>query len=163
MRKLLNSATLVAVLPLLAVGLFGQTAQLTGTVTDSSGSVVPNAKVKATNLETGVARDSVTNDAGNYLVTALLPGRYRVTAEAAGFKQVKHDLVTLAVDQVGRIDFAMEVGETKESVTVEASAVLLDSATSTIGTGVVNRPISEQPLRGREPLRLLALSPRIRI
>src|SRR5689334_14690197 len=71
-----------------AVGL-SQTAQLTGTVSDSTGSVVPSAEVVATNIETGVARATVTNEAGNYLITALLPGRYRITAERTGFKQIK--------------------------------------------------------------------------
>jgi len=123
-----------------AVGL-SQTAQLTGTVSDSTGSMMPSAKVVATNIETGVARDSVTNEAGNYLITALLPGRYRITAEATGFKQIKREPVVLAVDQVGKIDFTMEVGETRDSVTVEASAVLLDSATSTIGNVVENRQV----------------------
>jgi len=142
---------------------FGQTAQLTGTITDPTGSAIPAARVVATNLDTGVARNSVTNEAGNYLITALLPGRYRVTAEASGFKQMKREPVSLAVDQVGRIDFTMEVGETRESVTVEASAVLLDSATSTIGSVVENRQVTELPLNGRDPLDLLGLVPGIRI
>src|ERR1700680_953374 len=104
-----------------ALRAFSQTAQLTGTVTDSTGSLVPGARVVATNIDTGVARESVTNDAGNYLITALLPGNYKVTAEKTGFKQIRRDLVTLAVDQVGGINFTMEVGATQDSVTVEAS------------------------------------------
>ena len=86
-----------------------------------------------------------TNDAGNYLISALLPGRYRIIAEAPGFKQMKREAVTLAVDQVARLDFTMEVGETRESMTVEASAVLLDSANSTIGTVVENRQVIGTP------------------
>jgi Carboxypeptidase regulatory-like domain len=65
---------------------FAQTAQVTGTVADPTGSVMPAAKITATNIDTGVSRSSVTNDAGNYLITALLPGKYRIVAEAAGFK-----------------------------------------------------------------------------
>ena len=57
-------------------GAFSQTAQLTGTITDQTGSVVPGTKVVATNIDTGVARASTANDQGNYLVTALLPGSY---------------------------------------------------------------------------------------
>ena len=103
---------------------------------------------------------SVTNDAGNYLISALLPGRYRVIAEAPGFKQMKREPVILAVDQVGTIDFTMEVGETRESVSVEASAVLLDAATSTIGNVVENRQVMELPLNGRDPLDLLGFGSR---
>jgi hypothetical protein len=148
---------------LFAASALGQTAQVTGTVTDPTGSVVPNAKVVATNLETGVARDGITNESGNYLITALFPGRYRVTAEAAGFKQVRREPITLAIDQIGRIDFTMEVGEVRESVTVEASSVLLDAATSTVGTVIQNRQVSELPLSGRNPIALIALTPGVRI
>ena len=67
-----------------AMSVFAQTAQLTGTVSDQSGSVVPGAKVTATNVDTGVARNSISNESGSYLITALLPGNYRVTTEVAG-------------------------------------------------------------------------------
>jgi hypothetical protein len=163
MRKGAYFVQLLVLSSVFAIASFGQTAQITGTVTDPTGSVVPSAKVVATNMETGVARSSVTNEAGNYLITALLPGRYQVTSEASGFKQMKREPVTLAVDQVARIDFAMAVGETRESVTVEATGVILDAATSTIGTVVENRQISELPLNGRNPLDLLSLSTGIRI
>ena len=119
-----------------AASAFSQTAQLTGTVTDQSAAVVPGTKVAATNVDTGVARSSVANQSGNYLITALLPGSYRVTAESPGFKQVVRELIRLEVDQVARLDFSLEVGETRDTVSVEAAAVLLDSATSTIGTTV---------------------------
>jgi hypothetical protein len=163
MSRTTHTLRLVVLLYLCAVTAFSQTASLTGTVTDSTGAVVPAAKVVATNVDTGVARVSTSNDAGNYLITALLPGRYQITSEAAGFKQIKRDGLTLAVDQVGRIDFTMEVGETRETVTVASSAILLDAATSTIGTVVVGQQISELPLSGRNPLDLLGLSPGIRI
>ncbi len=104
---------------------FGQTAQVTGTVVDTTGLLIAGARVAATNIDTGVARDSITNGSGSYLITALLPGRYRVVSEATGFKQVRREPVILAVDQVGRIDFNMAVGDTKESISVGASAVLL--------------------------------------
>ena len=67
--------------------LFAQTAQLTGRVTDQSGSVVINAKVSAVNIDTGVVRGTISNETGNFLVTGLLPGSYRFTVEMVGFKQ----------------------------------------------------------------------------
>ncbi len=145
-----------------AIG-FGQTAQLTGTVIDQSSATVAGTKVTATNINTSVARSTVANQTGNYLITALLPGSYRVTAEAPGFKQISREPIRLEVDQVARLDFNLEVGETRETVSVEAGAVLLDSATSTIGTTVESRQISELPLNGRNPIDLLALSAGIRI
>ena len=163
MKSFVSQFRCLPLVGLLAVSAFSQTAQVTGTVSDPTGSVVPVAKVAATNIETGVTRTSVTNDAGNYLISALLPGRYRIIAEAPGFKQMKREPVILAVDQVGKIDFNMEVGETRESVSVEASAVLLDSATSTIGSVVENRQVMELPLNGRDPLDLLGLAAGVRI
>ncbi|HUQ94439.1 MAG TPA: carboxypeptidase-like regulatory domain-containing protein [Bryobacteraceae bacterium] len=142
---------------------FAQTAQVTGTVTDSTGAVIAHAKVLVTNVETRVARESLTNERGNYLVTSLLPGRYEVMAESPGFRAVKLGPVTLAIDQVARVDFALEVGGVVESVNVQASGVLLDAATSTIGTVIENRQVTELPLSGRNPIALVALTPGVRI
>jgi len=160
-HRLLPRAALLAVI--LAVCAFSQTAQLTGVVTDTSGAVVPGAKVTATNIDTGVAGDSTSNDSGNYLITALLPGRYQVTAEKTGFKLMKLGPITLAVDQVGGLNFTMEVGAAQETVTVEASSVLLDTATATVANMVENKQVLELPLNGRSPMDLVALSPGIRV
>src|SRR5712691_4683716 len=163
MKEVSCHVRVLALLGVLASSAFSQSAQLTGTVTDPTGSVVPGAKVVATNIDTGVARATVANDRGNYLVTTLLPGKYRVTTEASGFKQVNRGPITLAIDQVARIDFILEVGETRESISVEATGVILDAATSTIGNVVENRQIAELPLNGRNPIDLLGLSTGIRI
>ena len=153
---------LLALFVLLALHAFSQTAQLTGKVSDNTGAVLVGAAVVATNINTGVARNTVTNEAGNYLITALLPGSYRVTA-AKGFKEMERQPVTLAVDEVGRIDFTMQVGEARQTVTVSESAVLLDTATSTVANVVENVQVSETPLNGRDPIDLLGLSTGVRI
>src|SRR5436305_14840221 len=91
------------ILALAALGVtaaFSQTAQMTGTITDQTGASVPATTVTATNVNTGVARSGVTNASGNYLITALLPGIYRVTTQAPGCKQISRDNVTLEVDKV---------------------------------------------------------------
>ena len=150
-------------LVIVAVSAFSQTAQLTGVITDTSGAVVPSTKVTATDLDTGVARIGTSNESGNYLITALLPGRYEVTAERTGFKVIKRGPITLAVDQVGGLNFTMEVGEAQETVTVEASSVLLDTATATVANMVENKQVLELPLNGRSPMDLVALSPGIRV
>ena len=163
MRLAMFSVRAFVLVSLFATIAFSQTTQLTGTVSDQSAAVAPGAKVTAVNVDTRVARSSVANQSGNYLITALLPGSYRVTAEAPGFKQAVRELVRLEVDQVARLDFTLEVGEARETVSIEATAVLLDSATSTIGTTVESRQVSELPLNGRNPIDLLALSTGIRI
>lgn len=146
-----------------AASAFAQTAQMTGTITDATGAAVPAAQVTATNTETGVARSSTANEAGNYLITSLFPGPYRITATAPGFKQMKREGLTLGTEQVARVDFRMEIGETRESVTVEGTGVVLDVATSAIGTLVENKRISDLPLNGRNPLDLVGLSTGIRV
>src|SRR5206468_3102511 len=105
MKSAFSALRLLFGMGLLAGCAWSQTAQITGTLTDASGAIVPNAQVMATNTETGVSRSSVTNESGNYLITALFPGPYRVTATSAGFKQMKREGITLAVEQVARIDF----------------------------------------------------------
>ena len=162
-RFLVHSIEIIVIVCMFTPAAVAQTAQLTGTVSDPSGSSVPNAKVTATNFDTGVARASVRNEAGSYLITALLPGRYRIAAEAPGFKAMQRDTVTLAVDQIARIDFTMEVGQTQEIVNVQSTAVILETENSTVGNVVENRKITEIPLNARNPLDLLALSTGIRI
>ena len=76
---------------------------------------------------------------------------------------MQRDTVTLAVDQIARIDFTMEVGRTQEIVNVQSTAVILETENSTVGNVVENRKITEIPLNGRNPLDLLALSTGIRI
>ncbi len=159
----LSSLRLLAMMSIFLIGAIAQTAQVTGTITDASGAAMPNAQVTATNTATGVARSSVTNEAGNYLVTSLFPGPYQIVVTSAGFKQMRREALALAVEQVARLDFRMEVGETKDSIQVEATAVVLDAANSTVGTVVDNRKITELPLNGRNPLDLVGLSAGIRV
>ncbi len=154
---------ILAVLGLGAVSTYAQTAQMTGAITDQTGASVPGTTVTVTNVNTAVARSSVTNSTGNYLVTALLPGTYRVTTQAAGFKQMSREPIVLQVDQIARIDFSLAVGETRETVEVLASAVLLNSESSTLGVVVENRQVVELPLNGRNPIELVALQPGIRV
>ncbi len=164
MFAFLPASARILLLGLAACGcLLAQNAQVTGTVSDVSGAVVPGAQVTATNLDTGVSRSSTANDAGNYLITALFPGRYQITSSSPGFKQMKREGLTLATEQVARVDFRMEVGETRESVTIESAGVVLDAATSTIGTLIENQRIRELPLNGRNPLDLVGLSTGIRV
>src|ERR1700719_168435 len=79
---------------------FAQTAQMNCAMSDQTGGSVANTTVTVTNVNTSVARSSVTNASGNYLVTALLPGTYRVTTQALGFKQMSREPIILEVDQI---------------------------------------------------------------
>ncbi len=103
-----------ALLMLMAdVPAIGQTAQITGLVTDSSKAAMAGVKVTVTNAETGVSRAAASN-----AVPLLPPGMYQLQVSADGFRPTNRDGVTLEVDQVVRLDFAMEVGGVIESISV---------------------------------------------
>src|ERR1035438_5203389 len=91
---------------------------ITGTVTDPSGAVVPNAAMVAVNTETGTQFPIVTSDTGNYTAASLPPGSYTVTAEAAGFKKVTRTGILVAVATTVRVDVILEVGAATELVTI---------------------------------------------
>jgi len=104
-------------------------ASLGGTVSDSSGAVVPKATVTATGIETGVAVKTVTNTSGVYEFPSLQEGNYRVSAEMGGFKEFVYQRVTLDVGAQVRLNFALEVGAATTITTVTAAA---DSAIGTL-------------------------------
>ena len=97
----------------LAWAVYGQsaTASLTGVVHDASGAVVPNATVHATNVGTNADFQAVTNEQGQYSIRTMPVGMYRVMVEANGFKRFERSDVRLQVDEVGRIDATLEVGD----------------------------------------------------
>ena len=117
-----------------------------GTVTDATGAVVPNAKVAITNTETNVTVNTVTTDSGNYRMPNLAPGAYRVKVEVAGFKTGVRDGLRLAVQDISRVDIALEVGQTTESVTVTGEAPMLTTDTPEVGTLMSNQTVIDMPL-----------------
>ena len=129
-RFLVHSIEIIVIVCMFTPAAVAQTAQLTGTVSDPSGSSVPNAKVTATNVDTGVARASVTNEAGQLPDYCAAPGRYRITAEAHRIQGNERDTVTLAVDQIGTIDFTMEVGADSGKRERAVHRRLLETATA---------------------------------
>src|SRR5947209_2780206 len=127
-------ASLAALLVVLSVAAQQTTATLVGTITDTSGAVMPNVVVRATNLSTNVQRETHTDDTGAYSLPFLTAGDYSVTVTLPGFQVQRVDRVTLQVQQTARQDFSLNVGEVSETVQVEASASLLQTETSTVGT-----------------------------
>jgi hypothetical protein len=98
---------------------------IAGSVTDSSGAVVPHAKVTATNVDTGETRRAVTAADGRYLVPELKAQPWRLTVEAAGFKTAAVENIQVAVQITQRVDVALTVGQITESITVEDAAALI--------------------------------------
>lgn len=137
-------------------------ASLFGTVTDSSGAAVSNARVQIINIRTNVATSAVTNEAGFYTAPSLPVGSYQVVVEQAGFKRAVRDGITLQVDQRGQVDIALEVGNISESITVTGEAPLVDTGSSTVGKVIENKRIQELPINGRNALALTLLTPAVR-
>src|SRR4029077_5246279 len=123
----------VSAILVLSLAGFAQTAgQVTGLVTDPSGSVVVGATVTITNSQTNVARTTTTNSAGNYAFPALQPGVYNVKAELRGFQGEIREGVELQVEQIARIDFHLRIGAVAQTVEVAGGAPLLDTESATL-------------------------------
>lgn len=135
------------------------TAQLRGTVKDSTNAVIPSAKVAITSDATGVAESATTDGQGRYIFNALKPDRYTVRVEAAGFRATVRSNVELRVSQQTDLDFTLELGQTTETVNVSAAAPLLNTISGTLGTEVTNRYIIDMPLLDRGLTNLVFLAP----
>jgi hypothetical protein len=135
------------------------TASVRGVVTDASQAAVPNAKVTITEVDRNAQRETVTDTSGRYVITALPPGRYTLSAEAPGFSGYTRSAFPLQVQQDATINIELSVGAVATAVTVEAGAPLLNTTIATLGQVVENRYILSLPLSGRAPLALVALSP----
>ena len=133
----------------------GATGTILGTVTDSSGAIMPNVKVTVTNTATNVAFRTVTSSAGDYQAPALSPGTYSVSAEAKGFQKSVTSGFTLTVDQKVRIDLALKPGQVTETLEVTAQAVSLDTDSAALSQLVSQQQVEELPLNGRNFMQLL--------
>jgi hypothetical protein len=138
------------------------TASVVGTVRDSSGSVIPNAKVTLTNTATGVSVTKTTSADGSYEFFTVKPGIYVVTAEQTGFALALVDNVEVQVAARMRVDLQMKVGQLSEKVEVTASAPLLETETSQRGQVITTAQIQELPLNGREYSSLALLTTGVR-
>src|SRR5262245_35746058 len=98
-----------------------------GTVTDSSGAVVPGVTITATHAATGLVRQSLSDERGNYVLAQLLIGIYEVRAELAGFKAFVQENVRVQVDENRQVNVVLSVGAPSESVTVAADVAQVDT------------------------------------
>ena len=111
-------------------------ASITGTVTDPSGAVVPNAKITITNDATSIRSATVSSSAGTYSIKGLLPGKYTATVEAAGFKKEVKSGVTIEVSTPATVDFNLATGATNETVQVTASEIALNTTAPELGSTI---------------------------
>src|SRR3984885_13269606 len=138
-----------------------QTGELTGTVTDPTGSVLPAVTVSTINSATQQVRTATTNSSGSYTVPFLLPGTYTVRAEGTGFKVAVRPGVEIQVGGTQRIDFTMVLGAISQQVEVTSAEPLLTSESVALGSVVGTKQIVQLPLNGRDYLSLVQLSPNV--
>ena len=136
-----------------------ESGKVVGTVKDASGAIVPSATVTVTETQTNVVRKTTTDSQGEFVATELKPGTYTVAVEREGFKTAMQTAFKLDVNQVVRVDFALEVGSVSEQVIVTAAEPLVESETSSIGQVVEEQRVHELPLNGRNFVELAYLTP----
>jgi len=154
------------ILWLAAIFLFGTfthaqspNASVTGQVADSNKGILVGAHVSAVNISTNIEQETVTNGAGAFYFPNLLPGTYRIEAGMTGFKKDIRPNVVLHVQDAVEINFALTVGATTDSITVDGGEPVVQLATSDLGAVVDSRTIRELPLNGRSWTDLATLQP----
>jgi hypothetical protein len=169
LRKLASTATWLSLNLLLAgfclsgLQAWGQTTtgSIYGTVADSTGALVPNAAVTATDADTGIVHRTTTNGAGEYVFQVLNPGNYKVASQITGFQSQTQTGLVLSSNQNLHANFTMAVGSMDQSVTVETATALVDTREGQIAETIDQNKIESLPLNGRVAYDLVTLIPGI--
>ena len=144
--------TIAAIVCVLSSGVvFGQaTAQISGAVKDQTGAVLPGAEVTATQTDTGIARMTITNETGSYVLPNLALGPYRLEVALPGFRTFIQTGIVLQVNSNPVINATLEVGQVSEQVEVQANAALVETRSTSVGGVVETERVLELPLNGRK-------------
>ena len=134
---------------------------ITGLVTDPSGAVIAGARVTVTNVATNTLTSTISGGNGNYTLLYLTPGRYTVTAEAAGFKKLVRQGIEVRIADRIELDLRLELGATQDTVTVTGETPLLETESASLGQVIDRRRISELPIADGNPFSLAQLAPGI--
>ncbi|MGH9514420.1 MAG: TonB-dependent receptor domain-containing protein [Terriglobales bacterium] len=158
MKKIIFTTVLVCVFAGASAWAQVDTATITGTVQDSTGAVLPNISVTATEMNTGVQTAAKTASDGHYVITPLKIGKYSVSAEATGFQTETRQNIVLDVQQNQRLDFQLHVGSVSQTAEVTSGAQQLETETATLGDVVAAQQVEELPLNGRRYTDLASLT-----
>ena len=161
LRRLMLVLTFLMAAPAALMAQF-ETATVLGYVRDSSGAVVPSASVTLTDEQTKTSVTAQTNAQGSYEFPDVKIGQYQVIAKAVGFDTSATESFTVTVNARQRVDIAMKVGSTSETVNVTGAATLLQTDSSEDGQVIGAREVQNLPLNGREYADLAALVPGVR-
>jgi len=135
------------------------TATIVGTVTDTTGAVIPGAKVVVNNPEKGFLRQLESNSVGDYTAAKIPIGNYVVTAEARDFQRLVRSGITLEVGQTQRVDLKLALGQMNQEVTVTGSAAKVETENGTVSNVVTGKQITSLELNGRNFTNLYVLVP----
>src|SRR5438552_9228795 len=125
------------------------TAQISGTVRDQSGAVLPGVEVMATQTDTGIVRSTVTNETGTYVLPNLALGPYRIEAALPGFRTFIQTGIVLQVNSSPVVNPTLEVGQVTEQVEVQANAAQVETRSAGVGQVIETQRILDLPLNGR--------------
>src|SRR5438876_3429155 len=134
------------------------TAQISGTVKDQSGAVLPGVEITATQTETGIARTTVSNETGSYVLPSLPLGPYRLEAALLGFRTFIQTGIILQVNSSPVVNPSLEVGQVTEQVEVQANAAQVETRSAGVGQVIETQRILDLPLNGRNVTDLITLS-----
>jgi hypothetical protein len=138
---------------------FAQSASVTGRVTDNSEAVLSDVKVTFTNNGTSIQYPGITNEIGLYSVTNLPAGNYAIVIEKQGFKTINQSNLTIHVQDTLQLNFQLTIGDTRETVTVQAQNMGVQLTSSSINAVVDSTTVRELPLNGRDWTQLATLQP----
>src|ERR1700694_1410815 len=148
-------------LPAMAAALFAQATsvvQISGVISDGAGGVVPTAKVKATQTDTGLVRSATAESDGSYVLSNLPIGPYRVEATANGFRTYVQTGIVLQVNTNPVINITLQVGALSQQVEVTANATMVETQSNGVAQVIDQRRVVDLPLNGRQETQLILLS-----
>src|SRR5215467_5878174 len=151
---------LAIIFSLIPLSAFAQSAvsQISGTVRDASGSVVPEAQITAAQTSTGLVRNATSGADGAYVLPSLPVGPYRIDVKKEGFRPYTQSGIVLQVDTSPAIDIVLQIGDLTQQVEVQADAAMVETNTTGIGQVVDQQRVTDLPLNGRQATQLITLS-----
>jgi hypothetical protein len=158
-----SSLTAIVLLVMFLTPLGGRaqssSAAISGTVTDPSGAVIPEAVVSLTNVDTGTQQQTRSGSAGIYSIINIRPGNYSLQVSKPAFASAEKSGIVLQVNQTATLDFTLAPGSSTQTVTVHSEVSAVESSTAELGTVISTVPVNDLPLNGRNFTQLLTLTP----
>ena len=137
----------------------GANGRIVGRIADPTGAVLAGAKITLLNEATGISRDALANDSGDYTFVEVVPGTYTVQFELTGFKKNVQKSVIVDLNQVVTLNSTLQIGGSQETVEVTSEAPQVDTTSTQLGAVINDRSVNELPLNTRDTYQFLQLQP----